>query len=195
MANKIVGSLQFNDSDPKHMSDTLDCFLAENERQAFRMAQLATGHNDDALDIVQDAMIKLVQKYSDRDPLEWGPLFHRILQRQIIDWYRSTSIKRRIFSWFEADDKASSGSYLDGLADPADTSPDRLLQDHQVMDLLQSALKTLPLRQRQVFLLRCWQGLSTKQTSEAMGCSTGSVKTHYHRALTTLRSQLGETWP
>ncbi len=177
------------------MTDSLNHFLAENERRAFRMAQMATGHSDDSLDIVQEAMIKLVQKYSDRKPAEWGPLFHRILQRQITDWYRSSSVKQRFFGWISSNDDDSSRSYLDDLEDPTARSPDKLLQNEQAIDVLQSALQQLPMRQRQTFLLRCWQGLNTEQTANAMACSTGSVKTHYHRALTNLRSKLGDTWP
>ena len=52
------------------------------------MAQIATGNKEEALDIVQDAMFKLVEKYASRDGEEWAPLFHRILQSRIHDWYR-----------------------------------------------------------------------------------------------------------
>ncbi|MFW5450189.1 MAG: RNA polymerase sigma factor [Methylophagaceae bacterium] len=177
------------------MTDSLNHFLAENEGRAFRMAQMATGHSDDALDIVQEAMLKLVQKYSDREAAEWGPLFHRILQRQITDWYRSSSIKQRFFGWLSSNDDELPGSYLEIIEDPMTRTPDQLLQNNQAIDVLQSALQLLPMRQRQAFLLRCWQGLNTEQTASAMACSTGSVKTHYHRALTNLRSKLGDTWP
>lgn len=176
------------------MAYSLNSFLAENERQAFRMAQLATGHSDDALDIVQDAMIKLVQKYGDRSSNEWGPLFHRIMQRQITDWYRKSSIKKRIFPWL-SNNNEDSDSFLDTIEDSAVRTPDKYLQTDEAINVLQSALQQLPMRQRQVFLLRCWQGLDTKETAQAIGCSAGSVKTHYHRALTKLQTQLGDTWP
>jgi RNA polymerase sigma-70 factor (ECF subfamily) len=177
-----------------YMTDTLNCFLAENERQALRMAQLATGNTDDSLDIVQDAMIKLVQKYSNRSSSEWGPLFHRIVQRQITDWYRKNSMKNRILTWFTGEDEHA-GSYLDTVEDRSVRTPDKYIQSDEAIEVLQLALHQLPMRQRQVFLLRCWQGLDTKETAQAMGCSTGSVKTHYHRALKKLQSQLGDTWP
>jgi len=176
------------------MTDSLNSFLAKNERQAFRMAQMAIGNRDDALDIVQDAMIKLVQKYSSRPPSEWGPLFHRIVQRQITDWYRSNSVKQRLFSLVLPNDKSANAS-LDDIEAPLGKRPDKLLQNDQAIETLQAALQHLPLRQRQAFLLRCWQGLDTAETAKAMSCSTGSVKTHYHRALTALRSKLEGTWP
>jgi len=176
------------------MPNKLNDFLANNERQAFRMAQLATGHRDDALDIVQNSMMKLVQKYADRDASDWGPLFHRIVQRQITDWYRGKSLKQKFFAVF-LDDDQSTGSYFEEHKDTTEQTPDNVVKSEQAMDVLQIALQTLPMRQRQVFLLRCWQGMNTKQTAAAMACSDGSVKTHYHRALTTLKDKLGDTWP
>jgi len=176
------------------MGDSLDQFLADNERQAFRMAQLAIGHRDDALDIVQNAMIKLVQKYANRDADQWGPLFHRIVQRQITDWYRRKKVKQQIFGIFQNNDEQA-GSYFEEYEDPVERVPDKLLQSEQAISVLEKALQELPMRQRQAFLLRCWQGMSTKQTAQAMGCSDGSVKTHYHRALSSLRTVLGEAWP
>lgn len=173
------------------MTDTLNCFLVENERQAFRMAQLATGNTEDALDIVQDAMIKLVQKYSNRSSSEWGPLFHRIVQRQITDWYRKNSVKNRVMTWFSAGNEDP----LDTIEDTAARTPDKYIQSDEAIEILQLALQQLSMRQRQVFLLRCWQGLNTKETAQAVGCSEGSVKTHYHRALEKLQTQLGEAWP
>jgi RNA polymerase sigma-70 factor, ECF subfamily len=150
-----------------YMTNLLNHFLAENERRAFRMAQMATGHKDDALDIVQDAMIKLVQKYSDHSPTEWGPLFHRILQRQITDWHRSNSVKRRIFKCLSSSDEQSTESYIEELEDPIARSPDKLLQNDQAIDVLQSALQQLPMRQRQTFLLRYrWRSMSPKQRME-----------------------------
>ena len=176
------------------MTDSLNHFLAENERQAFRMAQLATGHKDEALDIVQDAMIKLVQKYGQRPSDEWGPLFHRIMQRQITDWYRKTVLTKNIFSWFVSNDEQED-NHCYSMKNPEAHTPEKQLQTEQAINALQSALQDLPLRQRQVFLLRCWQGLNTAETAHAMTCSTGSVKTHYHRALKKLRTKLGDTWP
>lgn len=177
------------------MSDLLNKFLAENESQAFRMAQFATGNRDDALDIVQEAMIKLVKKYRDFPELEWPPIFHRILQRQITDWYRSKQIRQKYFAWLPSKEDEKTDDVLDYVEDTSARTPEIHLLNEQAIEVLQIELQLLPLRQRQAFLLRCWQGLDTAQTAEAMSCSTGSVKTHYHRALTVLRNKLGETWP
>ncbi len=179
------------------MSELLNKFLADNQSQAFRMAQFATGNREDALDIVQDAMIKLVKKYRHLSEQEWLPLFHRILQRQITDWYRSKIIRQKYFAWLpianeKKDDTLNSLEYVEDLSA---RTPEIQLLTEQAITVLQEQLILLPLRQRQAFLLRCWQGLDTAQTAQAMGCSTGSVKTHYHRALTVLRNKLGETWP
>lgn len=177
------------------MSVLLNKFLADNEKRAFRMAQFATGNRDDALDIVQEAMIKLVNKYQHLPEQDWPPLFHRIVQRQIADWYRSKSIRQKFFGWLPNTNDQQSGTTFEQVEDVAARSPDIHLLNEQAIQLLQTALQQLPLRQRQAFLLRCWQGLNTAETAAAMGCSTGSVKTHYHRALNVLRNKLGETWP
>lgn len=87
------------------MNKALNSFLAEHERKAFRMAQLAVGSADDAHDIVQDAMIKLVNKYAHRPNEDWAPLFHRIIQHQITSWHRKQQLQKRWFPWFNKSDE------------------------------------------------------------------------------------------
>lgn len=177
------------------MSEALNQFLAEQQNKAFRMAQFAIGNADDAHDIVQDAMIKLVNKYANHDPIEWPPLFHRIMQHQISSWYRRNQLQRRWFPWLKKSSEDDTSSIIDYAEDSAGRSPAEILENDQAMAKLEQAMALLPLRQKQAFLCRCLQGLSTNETADAMACSTGSVKMHYHRALTTLRKQLGEVWP
>lgn len=171
---------------------TLERFLAGVERRAYRMARIATGNSDEALDIVQDAMLKLVEKYGDRSEAELGPLFHCILQSRIRDWYRRSSVRNRFRSWLGSDDDDEDALQL--VADPAGRSPDEILEARGGIEALDAALATLPLRQQQVFLLRAWEGLDVKDTARAMNCAEGSVKTHYSRALAALRAKLGEHW-
>jgi RNA polymerase sigma-70 factor (ECF subfamily) len=171
---------------------TLEKFLAGVERRAYRMARIATSNSDDALDIVQDAMLKLVEKYPDRSEAELGPLFHCILQSRIRDWYRRSSVRNRLRSWLGSDDDEEDALQL--VADPKGRSPDEILAARGGIEALDAALHALPLRQQQVFLLRAWEGLDVKDTARAMNCAEGSVKTHYSRALTALRAKLGEHW-
>lgn len=172
----------------------MDSFLAGIERRAFRMAQIATGNAEDALDIVQDAMFKLVEKYGDRKEEEWGPLFHRILQSRINDNYRRNSVRNRFRSWLKFDDAEDDRDPLENIGDESARCPEQMLQNDQSIDKLEAVLSTLSLRQKQAFLLRMWEGLDVKQTAQAMACSEGSVKTHYSRAIHALREQLGEHW-
>lgn len=169
----------------------MERFLAGVEKKAFHYARIATGNEQEALDIVQDAMLKLVQSYSGRAEQEWGALFHRILQSRIRDWYRRSLVRNRLRVWF--------GGRDEGEDDPLETSPapgsDGPLQQLEADRFgveLERALNKLPNRQQQAFLLRAWEGLSVEETAQAMGCSAGSVKTHYSRALATLRQQLEE---
>lgn len=175
----------------------LNQFLAAIERRAFRMAELATGSREDALDLVQDAMLGLCKTYADRDEQEWAPLFYRILQSRINDWYRRTKVRNRFRVWL-----GPGRSVDDPLDDPVQTAPDHNspdmvehLRQAGAMRALQAALEGLPMRQRQVFMLRSWEGLNVADTAYAMGCSQGSVKTHYSRAVHHLREVLGEHWP
>jgi RNA polymerase sigma-70 factor, ECF subfamily len=174
----------------------MEAFLAEIERRAFRMAQLATGNRDDALDIVQDTMIKLVQKYSNHPPSSWKPLFYSILESRIMDWHRRQSVRNRFRSWLDrpSDDEDTEDQLEQ---QPADISsfPDIQLQDAEFMEYLNQALSEMPLRQQQVFLLRIWEGLDISDTAKAMQCSESSVKTHYSRALEKLRIALKDFKP
>ena len=176
----------------------LERFLASVERQAFRMAQIATGSKEDALDIVQDAMFGLVKGYAAKPPEQWQPLFYRILQSRIRDWYRRNSVRNRWRVWLTARGASQDEQQEDPLAampdltgnDPADEVAGR-----DSIVVLEAALKTLPLRQQQTFLLRAWQGMTVAETATAMKCSAGSVKTHYARAIKTLRKKLEGQWP
>jgi RNA polymerase sigma-70 factor (ECF subfamily) len=168
----------------------LDRFLAAVERRAFVMARLATGSTDEALDIVQDAMLQLVQSYGNRGEQEWGPLFHTILQSRITDWYRREKVRRRFRVWFGKKDEADKADPLGNIADSRSPNPPGQLQDKQAMATLEAAIQKLPARQQQAFLLRVWEGLDVEQTAHAMKCSQGSVKTHYSRAVHALRVKL-----
>jgi RNA polymerase sigma-70 factor (ECF subfamily) len=170
----------------------LDRFLASVERRAFVTARLAVGNDDDALDIVQDAMLKLAEKYGGREQEEWGPLFHRILQSRIRDFYRRAKIRNRFWVWFGFgnNDEQVGADPIDQTQDPMAREPESELGTREDLDTLEQAIAGLPDRQQQAFILRTWDGLDVAQTARAMGCSTGSVKTHYSRALNNLRKQM-----
>lgn len=172
------------------LAATLDEFLAGVERRAFRIAELALGHREDALDAVQDTMIKLLQ-YRNKPAAEWSPLFWSILRRQLTDKHRRNAVKRRVMQFFGKSDEQDE--------DPIEALPDhnedplRRLTDHSSWQALGKAVRALPARQRECFLLRELQGLSVLETAAAMGCSDGSVKTHLSRAMSALRIHL-EDW-
>jgi RNA polymerase sigma-70 factor, ECF subfamily len=164
-------------------------FLAQVEGRAFSLAQFATGNRDEALDIVQDAMMKLVQNYSASDRSSWKPLFYSILQTRILDWHRRQSVRNRFRSWLHSDDDDEE-DFLEQQPASEASAPDIQLQNGQFGADLNKALSALPLRQQQVFLLRVWEGMDIAETAKAMQCSESSVKTHYARALEKLRKRL-----
>ncbi len=161
------------------------------------MAQIATGSREEALDIVQDAMFGLVKRYSEKSEKEWKPLFFRILQSRIRDWYRRNRVRRRWRIWLDGGHKPDGQEGEDPLANLADTKAHNPADQAILADAtaaLDSALQTLTLRQQQAFLLRAWEGMSVRETAVAMKCSEGSVKSHYSRAVHALRDLLEGYW-
>jgi RNA polymerase sigma-70 factor, ECF subfamily len=166
------------------------------EQRAFVMARLSAGNGDDALDIVQDAMLDFTRSYSRRPEEEWKPLFYRVLQSRITDWYRRTAVRNRFRVWFNR--PGAGEDEEDPLARVADSaSPDagEMLLRREAAGAVATALRSLPLRQRQAFVLRIWEELDVAQSAVAMGCSEGSVKTHLFRAMQALRKQLKDYGP
>lgn len=173
----------------------LSRFLAEVEKRALRIAEISIRDRDEAHDLVQNAMIKLVGKYSDRGNDEWTPLFYRILQNGVRDWHRRQAVRNRVMVWTgRAKDEDGNYDPIAAAPDPGGRTPDEQLQNRQAMQALEEALRELPARQREAFMLRTFEGLDVRDTATAMGCSEGSVKTHYSRAVHSLRETLGEHW-
>lgn len=173
----------------------LDRFLASIEKRAFRMARIALRHDDDALDSVQDAMLQLARRYGRRPSEEWRPLFYRILQNRIRDCQRRRRVRARIMAWLpgaKTEQDAGADEYA-AVPDLAALPAEQLAAD-QAMQALERSLGALPGRQQEAFMLRVFEGMDVAQTAAAMGCSEGSVKTHYSRAVHTLREQLGVAW-
>lgn len=171
----------------------LDRFLQGVQSRAFRMASIATRNNEDALDLVQDAMFKLVEKYSGHPENEWPPLFYRILHSRINDWHRRNSVRNRFRGWLGGGEDDTEDP-IQNVPDLHGSTPESDTETGESMHKLQEVLSALPLRQQQAFLLRAWEGLDVRQTAIAMSCAEGSVKTHYSRAIHSLREQLGEHW-
>jgi RNA polymerase sigma-70 factor (ECF subfamily) len=190
-----TGSTPREESDLQQ-SRELDRFLAGVERRAYRIAQMALRNPDDALDVVQGAMLRLARSYGQRPSQEWQPLFYRILYNGIRDAQRRRTVRSRIFAlWPGAnrDEDEDPGDPYEHVADGGPDPSDRLMAA-EAMEKLEMALGQLPARQQQAFTLRCLEGLDVAATAVAMGCSEGSVKTHYFRARKFLREQLGEVW-
>ena len=172
----------------------LDKFLASIQKRAFRMAEIATGNREDAFDILQDAMCKFVEKYSKRNIEEWMPLFYTILQSRIRDWYRRETVRNRFRVWFGSPSEERETDSMEKVSDEKMRTPEQQLQNSQRMNVLDQAIRQLPIRQQQAFMLRVFEGLDVAQTARVMSCTTGSVKTHYSRAIHTLREKLEGQW-
>lgn len=174
----------------------LNRFFAEVEGRALRMAEIAVRNREDALDIVQDAMLKLARRYASKDQSEWPPLFYRILQNGVRDHHRRSNVRNRVIAWFGPSSSDSDSDYdpIAAAPDPVGRTPEQELQTGSAMSELEAALAALPPRQREAFMLRALEGFDVRDTASAMGVSEGSVKTHYSRAVHSLRATLGEHW-
>ncbi len=175
----------------------LSRFLAESERRAYKQALFAVHDEHMALDIVQDAMIKLTESYGDHPPEEFPMLFQRILQNTIRDYYRRQKVRSAwttLMSSLIPQHDETEHDPLDVLQDKDNPSqplaPDAHLEQSQVIALIEETLKSLPARQREAFLLRYWENLDTAETAAIMGCTEGSVKTHCSRATHALAAAL-----
>lgn len=166
---------------------TLDAFLAAIGPRAFRFAEASLRHREDALDVVQEAMLKMLG-YRERPAGEWTPLFWSILRSRIIDAQRRRTFRLGWLGHRDPQDQAQAGDWADPSPDPS--------RDHdgrEAWTRLSAALRALPRRQREAFILRVLEELDVADTARAMACSQGSVKTHLSRAREALRKQL-EDW-
>ncbi|MGD8415490.1 MAG: RNA polymerase sigma factor [Pseudomonadales bacterium] len=166
----------------------LNRFLAGVEQSAFHLARHAVRDTEEALDIVQDAMMTLARKYARRPADEWRPLFFRILQNRIRDWHRRAAVRRRLFS----EPVVGDIDHIERAGDDGRGNPLAQAMGDGTGHAVGQAVQALPVRQQQAFLLRAVEGMNVAETATAMGCSEGSVKTHYSRALGALRKALEE---
>ena len=173
----------------------LSDFLESVERRAFKQTLFAVKDEDTALDLVQEAMIRLAEKYGDRPAEELGPLFTRILQNVTLDHHRRHKIRSMwttLFSAFSKDDD-DDHDVLETLlveSGASQISAEKEMERSQIMGAIEEEIKKLPDRQREAFLLRYWEELDISETAAAMGVSEGSVKTHCSRATHALAAAL-----
>ncbi len=162
----------------------MDVFLADIEKRAYQMTILATSSHADALDLLQDTMIKVVTKYQSKPQNEWKPLFYKILQNRIRDWHRHQKVRSMLCFWKTDEEEMWQGSSLDsGYRE----EPEYNVVNSQKQQAALKNLQSLSMKQQQCFLLRSWEGMSVAQTADIMNCSQGSVKTHYSSLLFYLR--------
>lgn len=177
----------------KELSD----FLKSAEKRAFKRAAYAVRDDDAALDIVQDAMIRLAEKYADRPAPELPLIFGRIVSNATMDWFRRQKVRQAVVQNFsELESGAEDGDFdlLEALESVdgnwVSQGPAERLSREQTLALIEGEVNALPARQREAFLLRYWEELDTAETALVMGCTEGSVKTHCSRAVHALARAL-----
>lgn len=175
----------------------LSDFLRSVEKRAFKRTVYTVRNDDAALDIVQDAMIRLAEKYLDRPAAELPLIFQRILSNATMDWFRRQKVRNaHVSNLSDFEDAGGDGDFdlleslqsLDGALG-AESAADSVSRQ-QTLSLIEAAVAALPARQREAFLLRYWEEFDVAETALAMGCSEGSVKTHCSRAVQALAKAL-----
>jgi RNA polymerase sigma-70 factor (ECF subfamily) len=176
----------------------LGSFLEGVERRAFKHALYMVRNEESSLDIVQEAMIKLAEKYGDKPAAELPMLFQRILQNTILDFFRREKVRNTWVSLFSniAPNNQDDDNFdlLENFAseegsEAAESVADKLERE-QILNIIDDEIKKLPTRQREAFLMRYWEDMDVAETATAMGCSEGSVKTHCSRATHALAASL-----
>ncbi|MBB3280262.1 RNA polymerase sigma factor [Mitsuaria sp. TWR114] len=175
----------------------LNDFLKTVDRRAFKRTVYMVRDEDAALDIVQDAMIRLAEKYFDRPAAELPLLFQRILSNATMDWFRRQKVRNAVFSNLSDFEGGESGEDFD-LLEMLETQEGSMgalsaadeVSRVQVLAAIEQEVAALPARQREAFLLRYWEELDVAETAAVMGCSEGSVKTHCSRAVHALAKTL-----
>ena len=172
-------------------------FLKSVEKRAFKRTAFTVRDDDSALDIVQDAMIRLAERYADRPSQEWPLLFQRILANATMDWFRRQKVSNAHFTSIEELESSNDDPVFDLLEYLAvggggfgTESAEGGAYRSQVMMIIESEISELPARQREAFLLRYWEEMDVAETAHVMGCSEGSVKTHCYRAVNSLAKAL-----
>jgi RNA polymerase sigma-70 factor (sigma-E family) len=145
--------------------DSFEEYVAARRAALLRTAYLLTGHREDAEDLVQVALVKVVPRWSriEDDP---EPYVRKVLVHESVSRWR----RRR---WREV--------HTDRLPDTPikDPGADRVA--------LQQALARLAPRQRAVVVLRYYEDLTEAETARVLGVSVGTVKSQARDALARLR--------
>lgn len=183
----ITTSVASTKTESMDLNEQLNNFFIQHEKKAFVIANMSLKNQDDALDVVQDVMIKFVEKYKHKDMTLWPALFYRMIQNRITDFHRTHTKRKGIFRLFRNEENEN---IIDQELENNDISALQKLDFDVQIENLQDSLKTLPTRQFQAFTCRIWEGLSVAETARSMKCSQGSVKTHLYRALEHIRAHI-----
>ena len=185
-------------------NQALESFFVEHEDRAFYVAYAALWDREAAMDAVQDSMLRLVQYYRHKPAEDWPALFRTILNSRINDVRRKRLLElgkhklvslTGLFRGNREDEHDNAEFELSALErDDGVTAPEVEYIAQELRQHVAQALHALSERQRQVFILREWRGMSISETATTLGCSENSIKQHHFRAMRELRKQLAEVW-
>ncbi len=151
---------------------------AAHYRPLLKLASLLVDDRATCEEVVQDAFVAVIRRGLDDVS---GPKAPAYLRSAVLNGARS-HLRRRVVR-----DRARP---LRPVPSRTSGSPEAEAEQHDDERAVLDALQALPVRQREVLVLRYWMDLREAEIADALGISAGSVKTHAHRGLQALATIL-----
>jgi RNA polymerase sigma-70 factor (ECF subfamily) len=170
--------------------DDIDVLVRTYRSRLLRFVTFSTGDPDLAETITQDCLLKA---YNARASFRGDSSLNTWLTSIAVNLIRDHQRTQKFKFWKQARatavDVTDVASYI-----PSDgASPEARLSAKEQVQRLTGILETLSLNQRTVFLMKFSDEMDLAEISTAMGMPINTVKTHLHRALKAVRSQLGDS--
>ena len=164
-----------------------DTLFTRYQKRTYRLVQRFISNREDALDLTQDAFIRAYQGLGDfKSQCQFYSWLYRITVNLCIDFLRKKARSEVLL--YDSDE--SGELPMANIPDPRSESPAKAVENKELRTHIRKAVRRLPPKQRQIFILRHWDGLSLKDIAAVVGRSDGTVKAHLLHAHRNLRKHL-----
>ncbi len=172
-------------------TDSLGVLVARWEQPLFRFAVRLLEKPEDARDVCQETFLRILRR-SER--FREGARFSTWMYQIALNLCRDQIRRRRRWKWIsienEPKDRESPAVPRNAAAAETD-DPGRALELLERRRAVSAALGRIPREQREVLILKEYEGLKFREISEILGCPESTVKSRMYYGLSALRSELG----